>query len=809
MWMHLLLLSSLSGAVLDEKGTPIEGAVVVLIPVRFRDEPVTGTSDAMGRFEVALESPGRSASKSAPGYVPFRALDVEVGKPLSIVLRRGGDTIAGVVRDGETLEPLQGAVVETRIGVAGSRVSTAPRLGRVEAVSNERGEFRLEGLERGTYSVSASAPGYGRTAASNVSPGEPVELYLFPGSGVYGRVLDEKGNPVEGALVSTESEDRMRRSPSRPGERSDADGRFAFLGLEPGRYRLFAGHDEFAPAVHDLELARESDAEVEIVLTKGVTLSGRLIDENDEPVKGKLSLRALDGGAVPTFLKSRLTVETDAKGAFSLSSLPAGSHTLVAEARGYGASTVEAVVSGRSDVEDVGDIVLETGLSVSGRVVDEGGNPVPSANVHAYPSQERVAISATDEFFETEADAEGRFVLAGLSEGVYNLNAGAPGFGFSKSQVATTGASNVVIALKGAGSIRGTAIDPEGRPVARLRAVARSPEPRASGTLSQGDDGVFLIENVSEGEYAVEILAPEFLPEAISSVRVTAGNVSDLGTIRLRRGGQVEGTVVNGSDEAVPGATVRAILPGRRMYDSVDRDVATDRSGRFRISGIPDGEVDVVATHPLYAETRAEEVEIDSASGPAEVKIVLRRGGSLDGYVRSRDGSEISGRTIQVMSHEARLDPFGEGLTRTSDDGFFRFEKLPPGTLTVALVQVEPTSMYAIQSREIEIREEETTYVEFLSRRVLVQGQVRRGGAPLAGVALELNSTGSGMRATFGFSDQGVAASSGPWYLTAVTTEDGYYELLVDEPGEYRLSAAANGVALPMTVTIPDADSHS
>jgi len=210
MWMHLLLLSSLTGTVIDEQNRPLEGAVVALIPRAYGEEPKTGASDANGRFEVGLPGIGAFRVEAyASGYVPFKARDVDPEKPLSIVLRRGGETITGVVRDGTTLDPLEGAIVESRTGDSWVRVSNEPRLGLVDAVSDERGEFRLEGLTKSSYSVSASAPGYGRTTKANVSPGEAVELYLFPGSGVYGRLLDENEIPVDGALVSAEGGDRI------------------------------------------------------------------------------------------------------------------------------------------------------------------------------------------------------------------------------------------------------------------------------------------------------------------------------------------------------------------------------------------------------------------------------------------------------------------------------------------------------------------------------------------------------------------------------------------------------------------------
>jgi hypothetical protein len=119
--------------------------------------------------------------------------------------------------------------------------------------------------------------------------------------------------------------------------------------------------------------------------------------------------------------------------------------------------------------------------------------------------------------------------------------------------------------------------------------------------------------------------------------------------------------------------------------------------------------------------------------------------------------------------------------------------------------------MYAIQSREVEVREDETTYVEFQSRRILVQGQARRGGAPLSGAAIAFDPGTSAARMSVSFGRQGPPPSpTEPRYLAAVASDDGYYELLVDEPGEYRVSTSASGLGLPSkTVTIPDVESFS
>jgi protocatechuate 3,4-dioxygenase beta subunit len=803
----------LSGTVADDEGRPLEGVLVVVTARDGRPDalPASGKTTADGRFEIALEGKGPfSVDCHAQGYGPFRSREVDSAKPLRIVLKRGGETIEGLVRDGTSLEPIEGAIVETR-AVRG-RLDENPRWGLVEAVTDGAGAFRLAGLGAGAHALSASAPGYGRATQSNLRAGEKVELFLFPGAGIYGRLTDAQGKPVEGAVVSTGRPGRIMAPPFMDEQISDAEGRFAFLGIEPGTYRLFARHPDFAPAASEVTVLKERDAEIELVLGAGARLTGRLTNEADEPIRGKVSLRSLDGGPVGALLARRLTAESDDEGRFALDAVPSGEHALRAESQGYGAKTVDISVAGRSREEDLGEIVLERGLAIEGRVLGADGVAVPEARVLGFKTSGGMMSWATEEASEATSDAEGRFVIAGLLEGVYNIFATAPGFGRAEPIPAEAGARNVTLTLKPAGTIRGTVVDSEGRPVTSFRAVARSPESRGWGGQSQMDDeaGIFVLTSVAEGEYVVEILAPDFVSEAVSGVRVTGGSITDVGTIRLRRGGRLAGTVVDATGAPVPGATVQARQSGQRFRFFDAGSTSTDRSGGFTIGGLPDGKVDVVATHPSYAEGRVEGIQIDSKrAAPAEVQLILKRGGALEGHVRSRDGTGIAGRAIRVVPVGERTpSPSMWQTAQSLEDGSFRFEHIEAGPAEVALMETQSSVSYAIQTEQVEIVEGETAYVELFSRRVLVQGQVRKGGSALPAVEIELHAKDAGMRTSVSYGAGGASPPlSGPLYLMALSGEDGYYELLVDKPGEYRVSASAQGLGLPMkTLVIPDVD---
>jgi hypothetical protein len=115
------------------------------------------------------------------------------------------------------------------------------------------------------------------------------------------------------------------------------------------------------------------------------------------------------------------------------------------------------------------------------------------------------------------------------------------------------------------------------------------------------------------------------------------------------------------------------------------------------------------------------------------------------------------------------------------------------------------------QMKEVEVREGELAQVEFLLGQIHVSGRITRRGAPLAGHAVVLTSTGStfSMAVSGGRATAAPAPLSGPQPMNAVTAEDGSFELLVDLPGKHwvRVSSVDGKSSFPgREVEIPDVE---
>lgn len=417
---------ALTGTVTDRAGKPIVGALVLARSARHAgDPPLSARTDDAGGFRLTPASSGpMDVRVEAAHFAPQELKAQQPGKPLQVRLVPGA-WIAGVVRDGSTKAPIEGARVQAWAPKAGG--PWEPKASLVETRTDAQGRFRLDGLGPGRQVLRATARGYGAQFETSARPGTSVSFYLPSGAGVVGRVRDSQDRPVAGAVVDVESaRSGVGFRPAGRPEETDTQGRFEVLGLQPGEYRLTARHRELAPAITTVTLARGAVEQADLVARPGVEVAGRLVDGEEKAVRGSVALAEVDGQAAPsTVAEASKSLAAD-DGRFKMAHVPVGRHVLAVVAPGFTPQQVDVTV-GTSPV-DVGDVRLETGLVIQGRVVDADGTPVSEAELKAAPAP--LARQIHDESPERTArsDGNGHFLIGGLGEGTYEVTVEAYGF---------------------------------------------------------------------------------------------------------------------------------------------------------------------------------------------------------------------------------------------------------------------------------------------------------------------------------------------------------------------------------------------
>lgn len=159
--------------------------------------------------------------------------------------------------------------------------------------------------------------------------------------------------------------------------------------------------------------------------------------------------------------------------------------------------------------------------------------------------------------------------------------------------------------------------------------------------------------------------------------------------------GTVAGRVVDSAGAPVAGATVRA----------AERETTTDQDGRFELTGVPVGTVELEITADGHRTTTVQAVV--GTDSPVAVDVHLERElppGQIRGLVRSLSGKPIARARVTVK-------PLGKTL-RTGDDGSFRVD-VAPGNYTV----VVRARGYAEQKRELKVDQNGVTVINLELRR--------------------------------------------------------------------------------------------
>lgn len=439
--------------------------------------------------------------------------------------------------------------------------------------------------------------------------------------------------------------------------------------------------------------------------------------------------------------RSSRAVSTDANGRFELTSLPAGRWTLTASKGGF----VSQQYGQRRSFEAVEPIDLSEGQRfnanftlprggvITGRIADEFGDAITGARVEVLRSQmtqgrRRLApVSVT-----SQTDDTGAFRVYGLAPGEYYVAARLqpmafdPGDGgpmmFAPTYYPGTGSvadaqpirleaateqSGVNFVLLPVRSVRvsGSVADANGAPVQAMLSLATTSLTQGpfgiGGNSRSLPDGTFTIQNVSPGEYVLEVTSARGATNAapdVASIPLVVGNEDLNGvTIVTSKGGTIKGTVTadNGTrPQAMLQVTAQSLGAGPRGFGGSTQVSST---GTFELTGlvgsyvlrvdrIPDGwMVKSITVNGREVSDAAFDVR---GSDQLVARVVLSdRVNELTGTVRS-GGQAATNASVVVFPDDPAQWAFPSRRVRTTrvdKTGLFRVRALPAGQRYLAI----------------------------------------------------------------------------------------------------------------------------
>ena len=440
-------------------------------------------------------------------------------------------------------------------------------------------------------------------------------------------------------------------------------------------------------------------------------------------------------------------VNTDDAGAFAFHNLKPGEYRVAVERSDYPAW--KEVTASPSDDPDPLHIELVPGAVVSGRILDEDGDPLTGCGVDAHPAEHR-------ELVVTRGDAEAsEYRLFGLRPGKYTLSVRCtdPAFQprpFSAGPdpppslayplqfypAAPDAASAEPVEL--AAGIEKTGVDFRMRPahVSQVRAVIAPSSAEwhgrdlFGGLIPPGDysgnqfglmtadlsGNAFLFQQVFPGSYVLLAitLGPENRIGAVQRVEMKDQPVNI--AIALKHAIDIHGTVelesaANSSKVSLSQIYVQLISEYPQFITPAGASVKQD--GSFTISSVLPAEwhlsvhgasVFIKSAWLDGKELNARTFDLSSGSADA-LKIVL-----------SANTASIRGTAPPGMSVAYRNldDQRLSGRSQTKESGEFRIQGLAPGTYRVALVAQgeSPDASPENSGREITLQEGETATMD-------------------------------------------------------------------------------------------------
>jgi len=478
---------------------------------------------------------------------------------------------------------------------------------RVGAYTDADARFEFARLPAGSYLATASKAGYAAMEFGQRKPTDPatrivvragqtierIDFMLPRAAAISGRVVDENGDPIEGASVTAYTvqyvDGRRQLTQARASRQTTNDiGGYRLFSLEPGEYVVRASVATSGPFqlpgypasyypgssnAADAQIVSVGPADnlpgVDVRVTPApvATISGVALDPGGQPFRGFVSLRTTQRSGAVAMPAER--VQPRADGRFAFRSVTPGDYVVSAfNIARYGPEFAAQFLSvGSGDVDGV-TIRTGAGATMSGRVSFAGDRtPAPEENlsldlvsVDADLSPEGgalgVRLSPFDEWtFEVKGLFGPRLIrTAGSDWVVQSVRVNGDDITDTPIPFGRAGDSltdvEVVITNRGA-AVTGGAVDSRAQSVGGYTAVVFSADNRRWTVHSRfvkaaraEADGTFMIHGLPAGDYLVA---------AVNRIQTTdkAGEWQDPAFLEMLAPNATRATLIEGETVSV------------------------------------------------------------------------------------------------------------------------------------------------------------------------------------------------------------------------------------------------------------------
>lgn len=362
--------------------SPIQGVNV------FTD-PATSSvlSDTAGNFVIENVSPGDYDLTASNMGLDDRTISITVKAGQITRADFNLDQQMGITLYGNVRDQARGTVLRN------VEVVTTPFSG--SAVSNTLGNYRIENIIPGTYTVTASLANYTtatrQVVLDNGRDSLLLNFELAPNFGTLrGVVRNSDGRGLSGVNISTE--------PASSSVVTTSDGSFEITQLQPGNYTVHADRSGYLKDSLNISITQGQSTMANFTLQAVNTVSVLGI------VRDKITGEPLLNVEISTnpFIDSKIS---DASGRFSFDNVPTGTYQFTAALGEYLPVSRQVIVTNTQDDITLNFDLMPTFGAVVGKVGDvQTGQGLAGVNVYTNPATSSVVT-----------DAQGNYTLERLS----------------------------------------------------------------------------------------------------------------------------------------------------------------------------------------------------------------------------------------------------------------------------------------------------------------------------------------------------------------------------------------------------------
>lgn len=465
----------ITGILKDSSGAPLADTSVTVVP-NYGSERPDAKSDSSGHYEITWELPNwRGGNQNyyllarnyARNLASFHQVD-ESTKNLDLELKPAMSVSAHIQ------DPKGNAVTNAYVHLMLQTENFGFPISRQPAQSDQQGRIQVQTLPLGeNYSLYITAKGYGSANQQMDNPNPKADHYDFQpitlniaDRKLSGRVLGTNGQPAAGVNVWMNGEGQPNGSVI-----TDSDGRFTFDAVCAGPVSLGANTQQ---GLNANAQAMGGDTNVVIRFNRNServylgqnsrSVSGTVYDTSGRPAVGAVVTVTPGWG-----MNDR--AKTDENGEYKVSySDQYGQRGMrfyvLARDLEHNLAGMEPLTTNSEHVS----VHLDSGLSISGTVLDANGNPLTKANV--YLSIMLGNMGGNVEQQPTKIASDGTFTIPALPPGQqYHLSVYAKDYGsaqkpISKAQSRTNSIELPPFKLRAADrEIAGQVLDSSGKPM--------------------------------------------------------------------------------------------------------------------------------------------------------------------------------------------------------------------------------------------------------------------------------------------------------------------------------------------------------